>query len=401
MEGNVPEIRLKGFTNPYEECKLGDIVHKLRSYPLSRDVETSEITGYRYIHYGDIHKQVADIVTSDELLPKIRSGDYISVEQGDLVLADASEDYTGIAEPCVILHKPKETVVAGLHTIALRPIETDPLYLYYLLHTDRFKKFCSYVGTGLKVFGITFSNLSKYEVKLPKKNEQTAIGKFIYTLDTTITLHKRKLDGLKELKKGYLQQMFPQTGETVPRVRFDGFTEPWGQQKLGDIATITMGQSPDSANYTENPQDHILVQGNADMKNGWVTPRVWTTQVTKSAQKGCLIMSVRAPVGDVGKTEHDVVLGRGVCGINGNEFLFQSLGKMKEDGFWTKISTGTTFESINSNDIREAILTIPCDKEQTAIGNFLHNLDKQITAQAEKLEQLKQLKVAYLQKMFV
>ena len=215
------------------------------------------------------------------------------------------------------------------------------------------------------------------------------------------TLHKRKLDGLKELKKGYLQQMFPQTGETVPRVRFDGFTEPWGQQKLGDIATITMGQSPDSANYTQNPQDHILVQGNADMKNGWVTPRVWTTQVTKSAQKGCLIMSVRAPVGDVGKTEHDVVLGRGVCGINGNEFLFQSLGKMKEDGFWTKISTGTTFESINSNDIREVILTIPCDKEQTAIGNFLHNLDKQITAQAEKLEQLKQLKVAYLQKMFV
>lgn len=84
---------------------------------------------------------------------------------------------------------------------------------------------------------------------------------------------------------------------------------------MGDIAKITMGQSPSSKNYTNNPDDHILVQGNADINNGWVFPRVWTTQVTKQAKKGELLLSVRAPVGNIGKTNYDVVLGRGVAGV--------------------------------------------------------------------------------------
>ena len=162
---NVPEIRFKGYTDAWVQRKLGEIVEKLKSYSLSRNVETKETTGYRYIHYGDIHKQVADIITQDEQLPSIRAGDYVSLGQGDLILADASEDYTGIAEPSVILHKPKEKIVAGLHTIALRPQNADPLYLYYLLHTSRFKKFGGHVGTGLKVFGITFNTTTKFLIK--------------------------------------------------------------------------------------------------------------------------------------------------------------------------------------------------------------------------------------------
>lgn len=139
-----------------------------------------------------------------------------------------------------------------------------------------------------------------------------------------------------------------------------------------------MGQSPNGENYTENPDDHILVQGNADIKNGWVAPRVWTTQVTKSADKGDIILSVRAPVGDVGKTQYDVVLGRGVAGIKGNEFIFQSLSKMKSNGFWTRYSTGSTFESINSNDVKEAIISVPEEAEQTKIGEFFKHLDNTI-----------------------
>ena len=219
----------------------------MRSYPLSRDVETEEVTGYRYIHYGDIHKQVADMVTNDEQLPSIKSGNYISIEQGDLVLADASEDFSGIAEPCVILHKPKEKIIAGLHTIAIRPNDTNPIYLYHLLHTEGFKKFASYIGTGLKVFGITFPNLAKYEIKMPTLPEQTAIGNFFRTLDNAVTLCERKADGLKQLKKAYLQQMFPQDGEAVPRVRFAGFSGDWGKVKLGEVAGIISGGTPDTA----------------------------------------------------------------------------------------------------------------------------------------------------------
>jgi len=185
-----------------------------------------------------------------------------------------------------------------------------------------------------------------------------------------------------------------------PEIRFPGFTEAWEQRKLGEIVQITMGQSPNSENYTENPEDYILVQGNADMKNNRVVPRVWTTQVTKQAEKGDLILSVRAPVGDIGKTDYDVVLGRGVAAVKGNDFIFQKLRKMKETGYWNRFSTGSTFESINSNDIREALITIPDGEEQKKIGIFFKQLDDTIALQQRKLDLLKETKKGFLQKMF-
>lgn len=186
----------------------------------------------------------------------------------------------------------------------------------------------------------------------------------------------------------------------VPELRFKGFTDDWEERKLGDEVRIVMGQSPNSENYTDDPNDYILVQGNADMKNGRVFPRVWTTQVTKQAEKDDLILSVRAPVGDIGKTAYDVVIGRGVAAIKGNEFIFQNLGKMKSDGYWTRYSTGSTFESINSTDIKEAIISVPTIEEQNKIGSFFKQLDNTIALHQRKLDLLKEQKKGYLQKMF-
>ena len=186
----------------------------------------------------------------------------------------------------------------------------------------------------------------------------------------------------------------------IPNIRFKGFTDAWEQRKLGDEVRIVMGQSPNSENYTDDPNDYILVQGNADMKNGRVLPRVWTTQVTKQAEKDDLILSVRAPVGDIGKTAYDVVIGRGVAAIKGNEFIFQNLGKMKSDGYWTRYSTGSTFESINSTDIKEAIISVPAIEEQNKIGSFLKQLDNIIALHQRKCDQTKELKKTMLQKMF-
>ena len=208
VEENSPRVRFAEFAEPWEQRKLGEVVEKLKSYPLSRDVENENATGYRYIHYGDIHKQRADIITNDEQLPSIKVGDYISLQCGDVIVADASEDYTGIAEPSVIIHEPVEKIIAGLHTIAMRPIETDSLYLYYLLHTEHFKKFGGETGTGLKVFGISFNNLTKYETSYPATSEQTVIGNFFRSLDAQINTHQAKLDKLKQLKSTYLQKMF-------------------------------------------------------------------------------------------------------------------------------------------------------------------------------------------------
>ena len=173
----------------------------------------------------------------------------------------------------------------------------------------------------------------------------------------------------------------------TPQIRFKGFTEAWEQRKLGEVFSITMGQSPSSTNYTSNPDDYVLVQGNADLQNGWVYPRVWTTQVTKTADPGTLIMSVRAPVGAMGKTAYKIVLGRGVAGIQGPEILFQLFKKYESEGYWIKKSTGSTFDSINGDELKNTLVTLPnLSSEQTEIEKLLLRLDLLITLHQRKFE---------------
>ena len=189
--------------------------------------------------------------------------------------------------------------------------------------------------------------------------------------------------------------------KVVPNVRFKGFTDDWKQRKLGDVCEVTMGQSPDGSTYSDEPSDYILVQGNADLKDGWVVPRVWTSQKTKTAQAGDLIMSVRAPVGAMGKTAYDIVIGRGVATIKGNEFIYQTLVKYDADGYWKKLAAGSTFESVNSNEVKGAIINVPQDiEEQKKIGEYFLNLDHLITLHQQKNTRLIKLKKAMLEKMF-
>ena len=182
----------------------------------------------------------------------------------------------------------------------------------------------------------------------------------------------------------------------TPSIRFKGFTDPWEQRKLGDVVQITMGQSPDGSTYSDEPSDYILVQGNADLQNGWVCPRVWTTQITKKADAGDLIMSVRAPAGAMGKTAYNAVIGRGVAAIKGNEFIYQLLIKIDKEGYWKKDSTGSTFESLNSSSIKNAEIKLPTLEEQNKIGEYFLNLDNLITLHQRELE--KQNKKIYARK---
>lgn len=186
-----------------------------------------------------------------------------------------------------------------------------------------------------------------------------------------------------------------------PQIRFKGFTNAWEQRKLSQMCQITMGQSPDGTTYSDTPSDYILVQGNADLKDGWVCPRIWTTQKTKTADAGDLIMSVRAPAGAMGKTAYNVVLGRGVAGIKGNEFVYQILVKMDSEGHWKKLAAGSTFESINSDTVCNAEIIVPQDvEEQKAIGEYFKCLDTLITLHQRKCDLLSKAKKTLLQKMF-
>lgn len=276
----------------------------------------------------------------------------------------------------------------------------QPNFTNALLDTQNFKDEID-KNLGATINQITNGMFKSMCFIIPCLEEQQKIGEFFKVLDERIANQERKIAKVKALKAAYLTEMFPQEGETVPKRRFKGFEEEWEKVSLAEVVDITMGHSPKSSNYTNDPSDYILVQGNADLKRNRVVPRVWTTQVTKVAYKGDLILTVRAPVGEVGKTAYDVVLGRGVAGLKGNEFIFQYLMKMKSEDYWNKMSTGSTFDSVNSDEIKELILLLPSETEQQKIGEFFKNFDDQIETEEKKLDKLQKMKEAYLEEMFV
>ena len=248
---------------------------------------------------------------------------------------------------------------------------------------------------------VPMSELKEWKVIVPKKEEQVKLGIFISKIENIITLEQEKLAHYKQIKMMLLSKLFATKENSVPEMRFKEFSEKWAQHELSEISSITMGQSPSSNNYTNNPNDYILVQGNADLENGKVIPRIWTTEVTKSVNKGAIILTVRAPVGDVAISHYEVVLGRGVAALTGNYFIYYLLIRMNATNYWRKYSTGSTFESINSSDIQRALIEVPSLDEQEKIGYTLNKIDKIITLEQTRIEHYQSIKNNLLHNLFI
>lgn len=389
-EKKAPKLRFKGFTDDWEQCKLGRIlkkniernknsrygndktisISKMRYNPQGTGASSESLTNYKVIRIGDV-------AFEGHTNREFQYGRFVVNDLGDGIMS------------------PRFSV--------LRPV--GPFNISYwkqYLHCERYinRILVRSTKAGTMMNELVYNDLSKEFVYCPSNNEQQKIGKLLSKVDFAITLHEEKKHQLEQLKSALLQKMFADKSG-YPDVRFEDFSGEWEQCKLGNVAKITMGQSPNSKNYTDNPKDRILVQGNADMKDGQVHPRIWTTEITKTANKGDLILSVRAPVGDIGKTSYDVVIGRGVAAIKGNEFIFQLLKRMKAVGYWTKYSTGSTFKSINSLEINNAVINLPREHEQNEVGNILYYVDHAITLQNYKIELVKKLKSSLLQNMFI
>ena len=393
-KNGIPKLRFPGFTGAWEQRKWADSINISNEMV---DPTTGKFDDMPHIAPGNIESFTGRILDNVKTVKEeeLISGKFL-FKPGDVVFGKINPQ----------LGKYFYARVEGLtsadsYVLNGKNKNITQKFIFLLLQTRDFFKYSVSVSKRSGIPKINREELNGYKFLIPYKEEQEKIGDFFLNIDSLITLHQRKLEHLQEQKKGLLQKMFPKNGEIVPEVRFPGFTDAWEQRKLGEVVKITMGQSPSSKNYTDNSSDYILVQGNADMKNGRVVPRVWTTQITRQAEKGDLILSVRAPVGDIGKTDYDVVIGRGVAAIKGNEYIFQILTKMNNSGYWTRFSTGSTFESINSSNIRNAQIMIPKDDEQTKIGHFLSRFDSLIALHQRKLDHLELMKKGLLQQMFV
>ena len=393
----MPAIRFSGYTDTWEQRKLSDI---------STKVTTKNVD----VHYTETLTNSAEqgIISQvdffdKEISNKDNINGYYIVDNNDFIYNPRISTLAPVGP--INRNKLNRTgIMSPLYTV-FRSSNVDLGFLEWYFqssHWHRYMKLNGDSGARADRIAIKDSTFFEMPIKIPVNiKEQVLIGEILEKFNQYITLHQRKLEKLKLTKKALLQKLFPQNGSKFPELRFKGFTAAWEQCKLSDITEIVMGQSPSSKNYTDNPNDNILVQGNADLKDGKVVPRLWTKEITKTIDKDGIVLTVRAPVGDVAKTDYKVVLGRGVAGIKGNDYIYQFLQKLQNNRYWVSLSSGSTFESINSNDIKDLIIDIPSIEEQTKISMLLNNVNSIITLHQRKLEMLKNVKKGLLQKMFV
>ena len=395
----VPEIRFQGFTDAWEQRTLSEIVEHFQ-YGLNAAAKNFDGLN-KYIRITDIDDDSRDFDESNLTSPDANfdEADNYLVKQGDILFAR-----TGASTGKTYIHIYNDSPVyfAGFLIRARLLNSFLPEFIYQNTLTEKYNTFIKVMSQRSGQPGVNAQEYASYSLNLPSLPEQTAIGNFFRTLDDTITLHKRKLDGLKELKHGYLQQMFPKEGESMPRVRFAGVTEDWIMRKLGEIVDRVTIQS-DARNLPKIEFEDIVsgegilnkdISNKFDKRKGVVfEPNNILYGKLRPYLKNWLFANFKG----VALGDFWVLNAKNTSPIF-DYYLIQT-EKYQEAA---NLSTGTKMPRADWKTVSTTTFSIPKDKfEQAAIGNFFRNLDAQISMQQQKLSQLKQLKSAYLQKMFI
>lgn len=273
----------------------------------------------------------------------------------------------------------------------------DPLFLSYLLVGNKLKIRQLVNTAGHGTGRLETEHLKEFPVYLPPEPEQTKIAHILSTWDKAIETVEKLIANSQQQKKALMQQLL--TG----RKRLLGFKKSWRRLALSEIATVTMGSSPKSEAYNKDSAGLPLIQGNADIKNRLSAPRIYTSEITKECKPKDILLSVRAPVGEIAKSLHHACIGRGICAIaakdnNDQEFLYQWM--LAFESKWESLSQGSTFESVNSDDIKSLQIYLPTNiEEQKRIASILASADDEIDVLKVKLSYLKQEKIALMQQL--
>ncbi|EGP9296487.1 restriction endonuclease subunit S [Listeria monocytogenes] len=357
-------------------------------------------------HYGKGRKMISVMDILDEKPVKyefIRNSIQVDkkiesknkVEYGDIVFVRSSEVPEEVGWAKAYLEK-EYALYSGFSIRGKKINEFNPYFVELTLNSINRKQIERKAG-GSTRFNVSQTILSSIELLMPEIEEQNKIDKFFIQLDTTIALHQRKLDTLKRMKKGFLQQMFPNNEEKVPRLRFADFDEEWEQRMLNEIAnrydnlrvpiTASARSSGTTPYYGANGiQDYvegfthdgefILVaeDGANDVKNypvQYVNGKIWVNN--------------HAHVLQAKENKHD------------NKFLMNAIKILKIEPFLV----GGGRAKLNSDVMMTLMVKFPCYEGQKKIGTFLQRLDNTITLHKNKINKLSSLKKTYLQNMFI
>ena len=402
-----PQLRFKGFTDPWEQRKLGE-VGKTQSGIGFPDAEQGGTEGVPFYKVSDMNKPGNE----HEM---VNANNYVNYEQ-------LSRKKWKIIEtvPAVIFAKVGAAIMLNRKRLVTSPFLIDNNTMAYvfdgswnidfgktLFETINLPRYAQ-VGALPSYNG---SDIESIEVTLPNKGEQVKLGAFFKSLDDTITLHQRKLAKLKELKQGYLQKLFPENGSKFPQLRFAGFADAWEQRKLSDGTNKIGDGLHGTPKYSEDGEVYF-VNGN-NLVNGQIVIMPETKTVTSNEQskddkalnESTILMSINGTIGNLAWYRgENLMLGKSAAYIEVSDFdkkfIYAYLQTRPVKDYYLNSLTGTTIKNLGLKAIRNTNICTPTIDEQAKIGVLFQNLDKTITLHQRKLERLQELKKGYLQKMF-
>jgi len=415
-EEKKPKIRFAGFTDDWQQCKLGDMIIDIADGPFGSNLKTEHYTEEkeaRIIQLSNLSdygwQEENTRYTTFEHAKEIKR---CIVNEGELVMGKMMPAGMTIMRP-----NTEKMYVLSSDCVRIKlnnDIVTDKFFLY----TTKSNSFLNQVNNdsqGSTRLRTSISKIREMNINIPSIAEQEKIGEYFSNLDKLITLYQRKCDELKEVKKYMLQKMFPKNGETKPEIRFAGFTDDWQQRKVLELGEIYIGLV---TTMTSHYTDHgALLIRNSDIKDSrfefgkepiYLDEEFARLNETRKHKIGDVITVHTGDIGtsavitekEAGSIGFATIVTRPNTRIITSDYLCTYLNTETHKNFAMNISTGDGRNNYNLKDYFKCVIPVPSIEEQQKISEYIKNLNNLITLNHRKCDELKELKKYMLQNMF-
>ncbi|WP_086383729.1 restriction endonuclease subunit S [Lactococcus lactis] len=402
MSKKSPQLRFEGFTDDWELRKLGELLTEVKRPIKMQDDDTYQLVTVKRRNEGIVSR---GFFKGRQILVK----NYFELHAGDYLISKRQVVHGANG----IVPKDMEGAIVSneyLVSVGNKNITTDFLTIISKLPIMYKMFFLSSYGIDIEKLVFNVKDWKKREISIPSLQEQDRISSFFKQLDDTIVLHQRKLDLLKEQKKGYLQKMFPKNGAKVPELRFAGFADDWEERKLSSMTNYKNGKGHEDKQSTIGKFELINLNS-ISISGGLKHSGKFIDEADDTLQKDDLVM-ILSDVGHgdlLGRValipEDDrFVLNQRVALLRPNatadpQFLFSYINAHQY--YFKAQGAGMSQLNISKGSVENFISFVPIIEEQKKIGTFFKQLDNTITLHQRKLDLLKEQKKGFLQKMFV
>ena len=385
----TPEIRFPGFTEDWEQRKVGDIsTITAGGTPSTKEISYWEPKEIPWLASGEVHKKYVHDTEEKISEEGLKNSSAKWVKEGSVLIALAGQ---GKTRGTAAITRVPITTNQSIAAIKFDDI-LDADYAFHNLDSryEELRGISSGDGTR---GGLNKQLLSDLAIMFPQIDEQVKIGQYFTNLDNLITLHQRKCDALQTLKKSMLQKMFPKKGSSVPEIRFPSFTEDWEQRKLGEFANIVTGKLDANAMKEDGEYDFYT----SGIQKYKIDVPAFEGPAITIAGNGATVGYMHLADGKFNAYQRTYVLSEFQAN---REFLFYEIGNKLPKKIAQEARTGN-IPYIVMDMLTDLKISIPSEQEQKIVGEYLINLDHLITLHQRKCDTLKELKKGMLQKMFV